>query len=179
MRTRPLRAAQRWLRFPLISSVASTGTVIRPLIVIQDVDSCPPALDRAAYRIVQEALTNAMKHAPNLPVTVDIAVSAARGIRISVSNPLPSAPGPVDVPPRPRYAPGPARGAGAGAPDHGPGPAGHRPGPQDAQLGSTGSGSGLVGIRERTEMFGGEASIGVFGNEFRVQVCFRSLSPRT
>ena len=163
----------------LISSVASTGTVIRPLIVIQDVDSCPPALDRAAYRIVQEALTNAMKHAPNLPVTVDIAVSAARGIRISVSNPLPSAPGPVDVPPRPRYAPGPARGAGAGAPDHGLGPAGHRPGPQDAQLGSTGSGSGLVGIRERTEMFGGEASIGVFGNEFRVQVCFRSLSPQT
>ena len=69
----------------LISSVASTGTVIRPLIVIQDVDSCPPALDRASYRIVQEALTNAMKHAPNLPVTVDVAVSAARGIQISVS----------------------------------------------------------------------------------------------
>lgn len=161
----------------LISSVASTGTVIRPLIVIQDVDSCPPVLDRAAYRIVQEALTNAMKHAPNLPVTVDVAVSAARGIQISVTNPLPRDSGPVDVPPRPRYAPGPARDTGADVPAHGWEPTGHRPGLRGPHLGSTGSGSGLVGIRERTEMFGGEASIGVFGNEFRVQVSFRSFSP--
>ncbi|WP_244195055.1 sensor histidine kinase [Brevibacterium iodinum] len=161
----------------LISSVASTGTVIRPLVVIQDVDSCPPALDRAAYRIVQEALTNAMKHAPNVPVTVDVAVSAARGIQISVSNPLPRGSAPVEVPPRPRYAPGSAREPGAGAPAQKWGPPGTNPEPHGAHLASTGSGSGLVGIRERAEMFGGDASIGVIGNEFHVQVSFRSFSP--
>ncbi|WP_248279147.1 histidine kinase [Brevibacterium sp. 'Marine'] len=161
----------------LISSVTSTGTIIRPLVVIQDVESCPPALDRAAYRIVQEALTNAMKHAPNLPVTVDVAVSAARGIQISVSNPLPRGSGSVGVPPRPRYAPDSAREPGAGVPAHGWAPPGSNPVPQGAHLGSTGSGSGLIGIRERAAMFGGEASIGVVGNEFRVQVSFRSFIP--
>ncbi|WP_228278162.1 sensor histidine kinase [Brevibacterium limosum] len=162
----------------LISSVESTGTVVRLLVVIQDVDSCPPALDRAVYRIVQEALTNAMKHAPNLPVTVDVAVSAARGIQISVCNPLPRGSGPLDVPPRPRYAPDSVRELGAHTPAHGWGPAGSTLGPHETHLASTGSGAGLVGIRERTEMFGGEASIGVFGEEFQVQVRFRPFSPQ-
>ena len=35
-------------------------------------DSVPPALQLAAYRIVQEALTNAVKHAPGSAVAVDV-----------------------------------------------------------------------------------------------------------
>ncbi len=35
--------------------------------------------DRAAYRVVQEALTNATKHAPGAPVTVRLSTDAAAG----------------------------------------------------------------------------------------------------
>lgn len=43
-------------------------------------------VDRAAYRIAQEALTNALKHSPNQPVNVTVNVSEGVGLR--VSNPL-------------------------------------------------------------------------------------------
>src|SRR5699024_5806888 len=145
----------------LITSVQTTGTIIRPSIIIQDVDACPPALDRAIYRIVQEALTNAMKHAPNSPVTVEVAVSAAAGAKISVANPVP---GKRDIPPRPQYAPDSAGGLDPGTTARSPRPA--------TDLTSTGSGSGLVGIRERTELFGGTAALGVRAEEFRVDVEF-------
>ncbi|MFC4530373.1 sensor histidine kinase [Sphaerisporangium dianthi] len=48
----------------------------------------PDAAGRAAYRIVQEGLTNARKHAPGRPVTV--LVSGARGVElvVEVRNPL-------------------------------------------------------------------------------------------
>ena len=145
----------------LIASVQTTGTIIRPSIIIQDVDACPPALDRAIYRIVQEALTNAMKHAPNSPVTMEVTVSAAGGAKISVANPLPGNP---DIPPRPQYAPDSAGGLGPGTTARIPRPA--------TELAWTGSGSGLVGIRERTELFAGTVRMGVSGEEFRVDVEF-------
>ncbi|RPF22691.1 sensor histidine kinase [Myceligenerans xiligouense] len=44
---------------------------------------------RTAYRIVQEALTNARKHAPGKPVVVTIAGAPGDGIDITVANPLP------------------------------------------------------------------------------------------
>ncbi|MCT1691390.1 histidine kinase [Brevibacterium sp. p3-SID960] len=75
----------------LIASVQATGTVIRQTIIIEDLDSAPTPVDRAAYRIVQEALTNAMKHAPGAPVELSVTASAAAGVRIRVSNPVPAA----------------------------------------------------------------------------------------
>ncbi|WP_283132745.1 sensor histidine kinase [Rhizohabitans arisaemae] len=44
------------------------------------------ALGRTAYRVVQEALTNARKHAPGAPVRVRVSRDGA-GLRVSVSNP--------------------------------------------------------------------------------------------
>jgi len=45
----------------------------------------PDAVERAAYRTVQEALTNITKHAPGAPVTVHVA-PWEQGLRVSVRN---------------------------------------------------------------------------------------------
>ncbi len=49
----------------------------------------PPDLGDVAYRVVQEAVTNAMKHAPGVPV--DISTSCdERCFRVTVDNPVPA-----------------------------------------------------------------------------------------
>ncbi|MBB4689353.1 sensor histidine kinase [Amycolatopsis jiangsuensis] len=47
----------------------------------------PDPVGRAAYRIVQEALTNAAKHAPGTPIDVRLG-SAGEGLVVEVANPL-------------------------------------------------------------------------------------------
>lgn len=54
----------------------------------------PPAVGRTVYRIVQEALTNARKHAPGAPVTVRVTGSPAHRLTVEVHNATPPGPGP-------------------------------------------------------------------------------------
>ncbi|MGX5186769.1 histidine kinase [Streptomyces avermitilis] len=54
----------------------------------------PASVGRTAYRIVQEGLTNARKHAPGAEVTVTVAGAPGDGLTVSVRNPAP----PGDVP---------------------------------------------------------------------------------
>jgi signal transduction histidine kinase len=48
----------------------------------------PEGMGRHAYRIVQEALTNARKHAPGAPVRVRVGGTAERGLIVEVGNRL-------------------------------------------------------------------------------------------
>jgi signal transduction histidine kinase len=48
----------------------------------------PDAVGRHAYRVVQEALTNARKHAPGAPVRVAVRGRAEDGLVVEVGNPL-------------------------------------------------------------------------------------------
>lgn len=61
---------------------------------VTDPESVPAAVGRTAYRIVQEGLTNARKHAPGAEVTVTVAGVRGEGLTLSVRNPAP----PGDVP---------------------------------------------------------------------------------
>ncbi|MFD3324029.1 sensor histidine kinase [Streptomyces sp. NPDC058701] len=88
----------------------------------------PAPVELAAYRILQESLTNALKHAA--PGTVSVRV-AREGGQLSVA---------VDS------------------------PYGDRPGPR-----APGSGAGLIGMRERTELLGGRFTAGRSGPVWRVR----------
>ncbi len=51
----------------------------------------PPLADRAVHRVVQEALTNAARHAPGAPVAVRVALTADE-VLVTVSNPVDTTP---------------------------------------------------------------------------------------
>ena len=94
----------------------------------------PGAVSLAAYRVVQEALTNVVKHAGGSQVTVEVGASGG-AVLVTVED----------------YA-GPAEPqAGAGH------PAGEPPG-------GRAGGAGLAGMRERVAGFGGELSAGPAGD---------------
>lgn len=49
----------------------------------------PASVGRTAYRIAQEALTNARKHAPGTEVTVTVTGAPGEGLTVTVRNPAP------------------------------------------------------------------------------------------
>jgi len=96
----------------------------------------PPAaeVDRAAYRIVQEALTNVRRHAAAGSAHIAVEYAPAE-LRLTIRNDGPAVPPPVP--------------AAAGSP-----PAGGSPSAADP------SGSGIAGMRARAESLGGTLTAG-------------------
>ncbi|MCY0917284.1 MULTISPECIES: sensor histidine kinase [unclassified Streptomyces] len=93
-----------------------------------DGEPLPAPVELAAYRIVQESLTNALKHA--VAGTVRVRLTSADGLlTVRVDSPY-----------------------------------GERPGPR-----APGSGAGLVGMRERTELLGGAFRAGRAGTVWQVR----------
>jgi signal transduction histidine kinase len=122
----------------LVAMVGSAGTPVT-LTVAGDATAVPPAAALTAYRIVQEALTNVVRHAPGATAAVDIGIRAD-GVRIRVRD---------------------SGGAGAGD-------AGAARGAPPAAAGAAGQ-HGIVGMRERAAAFGGTLSVGaVRGAGFEV-----------
>ena len=116
----------------LVSEARSGGTTVR-LDRSGDLERVPEQVSRGAYRIVQEGLTNARKHAPGVAVRVTVATAPEGGlddeaIRVTVRNPVPR--------------------AGSDAAD------GIR---QDVTVGA---GLGLLGLTERAVLAGGELTYG-------------------
>lgn len=57
---------------------------------IEDPAAVPAATGRNAYRIAQESLTNARKHAPGAEVTVTVTGGPGDGLTVDVRNPAPT-----------------------------------------------------------------------------------------
>jgi signal transduction histidine kinase len=107
----------------------------------------PPGMDLSAYRIVQEALTNAVKHSRPGAASVRIRYGD-RDLRLEVRNDGPGGAGGAtagDGPPTPSRSLGASPGNGAG--------------PGDPAT-TNRTGHGLVGMRERVNLFGGELEAG-------------------
>ena len=101
----------------LVAHVRDTGLPV-DLSVTGSIEQIPPGVDLSAYRIVQEALTNSLKHAgPSAHARVEIICGAA-GLNVAISDD------------------------------------GHAGDP------TSGRGHGLIGIRERVAVVGGDLEAG-------------------
>ncbi|HEY7485918.1 MAG TPA: sensor histidine kinase [Streptosporangiaceae bacterium] len=119
----------------LIDRVRETGLMVQ-LWIEGEPRTLSPGVDLAVYRLVQEALTNTLKHAgPQARAWVRIHY-AAQGVNVEIEDD--------------------GRGAAAGLPANGENP-----------------GHGLVGMRERVALYGGELRIGPrTGGGFEVRARF-------
>ncbi|MFJ3901735.1 sensor histidine kinase [Streptomyces sp. NPDC090025] len=81
----------------LIDEVREAGMKVVLDSTVTDPDTVPVATGRTVYRIAQEALTNARKHAPGAEVTVTVRGRRGDGLTVDVHNPAPAGP----VPPVP------------------------------------------------------------------------------
>jgi len=118
----------------LIDAARDAALAGTRLIISGPVTPLDPGVELAAYRIVQEALTNARRHAAGAAVDVELRYSA-EWLRLRVRD---TGPGPVSA-------------AGAREPAGGR-PAGGRP---------AGGGHGLAGMRERAFSVGGSLYVGL------------------
>ncbi len=112
----------------LLEETRASGTAVRLDDRLADPGTVPDVLGRTVYRVVQEALTNARKHAAGQLVTVLLAGQPGRRLLVVVTNPV-VAPAANRVP---------------------------------------GSGTGLVGLRERVQLAGGRLDTKSGHSRFRL-----------
>ncbi|MGH3390859.1 MAG: sensor histidine kinase [Actinomadura sp.] len=74
----------------LVARAAASGVAVTLADAVSGSEPLPPMTDRAVYRVVQEALTNATKHAPGAAVTVTLRREGAEAV-VTVANAAPPA----------------------------------------------------------------------------------------
>ncbi|MFG2987908.1 sensor histidine kinase [Streptomyces sp. NPDC048257] len=105
----------------LVEATVRAGQPVELSLAAGAADAAPPAVDLSAYRIVQEALANVVRHAPGAPTRVSVTVDEDEVLVLVVN--------------------GPARDV-------------------VVELESSGTGHGLVGMRERVRLTGGTLDTG-------------------
>jgi signal transduction histidine kinase len=121
----------------LAASTTRQGVVVT--LRADELSGVPGAVSLAAYRVVQEALTNVVKHGGGGRATVQVSASGG-AVLVTVED----------------YAGPAAPQATAGLPSP--------PGGAAEPLGELAGGTGLAGMRERVACFGGEVSAGPAGD---------------
>ncbi len=72
----------------LVEESRSAGTDVEVDDAVEEPGEAPPAIARTAYRVIQEGLTNARKHAAGQPVRVALRGGPGAGLEIEVRNAL-------------------------------------------------------------------------------------------
>lgn len=85
--TDEVAAPRRLAQLPILVDAARAAGITVRVRETLDGTELPSAVDQAAYRIVQEALTNAMKHAPGQEVAIEVGTRDGE-LRVLVRNPL-------------------------------------------------------------------------------------------
>jgi signal transduction histidine kinase len=129
----------------LLESARGTGMTVGYTCSVP-AEAPPVVLGRTAYRVVQEALTNARKHAPSATVEVLLDGAAGSDLRILITNKLITnkliTDPPVTNPPLLR---------------------------SSIATELPGSGMGLIGVSERVALTGGQTWYGPEGDRFRLE----------
>jgi superfamily I DNA/RNA helicase len=73
----------------LLNDLKDQGARITSTVVVSDGHTADRTLTRTCYRIVQESVTNALRHARGLPVDITLRGAPDTGVTIVVHNPLP------------------------------------------------------------------------------------------
>jgi signal transduction histidine kinase len=82
----------------LVEESRAAGITVHAAIDVEDAGSAPAALGRNAYRIVQEGLTNARKHARGTTVGLTVTGAAGTGLQVELRNPLPVGRAATEIP---------------------------------------------------------------------------------
>jgi signal transduction histidine kinase len=82
----------------LVGQTRQAGVPVNLTMLLDQATAAPPQLGMAVYRIVQESLTNILRHAPGAPADVIIRGGPGAGVTREIANPLPL---PGTVPPSP------------------------------------------------------------------------------
>lgn len=78
----------------LIEQVRQAGSPVRAEVSQARLDQLPAEVGRSVFRIVQECLTNAMRHAPGVPVELSICSEPGAEVQIRVANAVSAPPPP-------------------------------------------------------------------------------------
>lgn len=82
----------------LVEESRAAGMDLTVDLRVSDLTAVPDAVGRNALRIVQEALTNARKHAPSAPVDLRVEGAPGEGLELDVRNPASAVAGTSDIP---------------------------------------------------------------------------------
>jgi len=74
----------------LLEESRAAGMRVHAEVRLPDLTAVPDAIGRHALRIIQEALTNARKHATSVPVELRLEGAPGHGLTIDVRNPTPA-----------------------------------------------------------------------------------------
>lgn len=72
----------------LVAQTRQAGVPVNLTVMLDQVSAAPEPLAMAVYRVVQESLTNVIRHAPGAPTDVTVRGGPGAGVTLEVVNPL-------------------------------------------------------------------------------------------